>query len=86
MRNIAYGVTALLTIAGAVVDLLGGPVVLVFALTALALVGFAWVLVQATESVGHYAGLQLGDVLRATFGNTVVLIITISPYRRDSRP
>ncbi len=50
MRNIAYGVTALLTIAGAVVDLLlGGPVLLVFALTALALVGLAWVLGQATE-------------------------------------
>ena len=42
MRNIAYGVTALLTIAGAIVDLLGGPVLLVFALTALALVGLAW--------------------------------------------
>ncbi len=41
MRNIAYGVTALLTIASAVVDLLGGPVLLVFALTALALVGLA---------------------------------------------
>jgi hypothetical protein len=56
MRNIAYGVTAHLTIAGAIVDLLGGPVLLVFALTALALVGLAWVLGQATESVGHYAG------------------------------
>jgi hypothetical protein len=41
MRKIAYGVTALLTIAGAIVDLLGGPVLLVFALTALALVGLA---------------------------------------------
>ncbi len=60
MRNIAYGVTALLTIAGGVVDLLGGPVLLVFALTALALVGLAWVLGQATESVGHYAGPQIG--------------------------
>jgi hypothetical protein len=39
MRNIAYGVTAILTIAGAVVELIGGPVLLVFALTALALVG-----------------------------------------------
>ena len=52
MHNIAYGITTLLTIAGAVVDLLYGPVLLVFALTALALVGLAWVLGQATESVG----------------------------------
>jgi len=77
MRNIAYGVTALLTIAGAVVDLLGGPVLLVFALTSLALVGLAWVLGQATESVGHYAGPQIGGVLNATFGNAAELIITI---------
>jgi Ca2+:H+ antiporter len=44
MRSIAYGVTALLTIADAIVDLLGGPVLLVFAVTALALVGLAWAL------------------------------------------
>jgi hypothetical protein len=41
--NIAYGVTALVTIAGVVVELIGGPVPLVFALTSLALVGLAWV-------------------------------------------
>jgi Ca2+:H+ antiporter len=77
MRSIAYGVTALLTIAGPIVDLLGGPVLLVFAVTALAFVGLAWVLGQATESVGHYAGPQIGGVLNATFGNAAELIITI---------
>jgi len=60
MRNIAYGFTALLAIAGAVVELIGGPVLFIFTLTALALVGLAWVLGQATESVGHYAGPQIG--------------------------
>jgi Ca2+/H+ antiporter len=60
MRNIAYGVTTILTIPGAVVELIGGPVLLVFVLTALTLVGLAWVLGQATESVGHYAGPQIG--------------------------
>jgi Ca2+/H+ antiporter len=52
----------------------GGPVLLVFTLTALALVGLAWVLGQATESVGHYAGPQIGDILNATFGNAEFII------------
>ena len=77
MRNVAYGLTALLTVAGAVVELLGGPVLLVFTLTALALVGLAWVLGQATESVGHYAGPRIGGILNATFGNAAELIITV---------
>jgi Ca2+:H+ antiporter len=63
-----------LAIAGAVVELVGGPVLLVFTLTALALVGLAWVLGQATESVGHYAGPQIGDILNATFGNAEFII------------
>ena len=53
---------------------MGGPVLLVFTLTALALVGLAWVLGQATESVGHYAGPQIGDILNATFGNAEFII------------
>lgn len=77
MRNVAYGLTALLAVAGAAVELLGGPVLLVFTLTALALVGLAWVLGQATESVGHYAGPRIGGILNATFGNAAELIITI---------
>lgn len=76
-RNIAYGITILLTVAGAVAELLGAPVLLVFSLTALALVGLAWVLGQATESVGHYAGPRIGGILNATFGNAAELIITI---------
>ena len=77
MRNVAYGLTALLAVAGGVVELLGGPVLLVFTLTALALVGLAWVLGQATESVGHYAGPRIGGILNATFGNAAELIITV---------
>jgi Ca2+:H+ antiporter len=77
MRNVAYGLTALLAIAGSAVELLGGPVLLVFTLTALALVGLAWILGQATESVGHYAGPRIGGILNATFGNAAELIITV---------
>ena len=77
MRKIAYGFTAALTVAVVVVELLGAPVLVIFALTSLALVGLAWVLGQATESLGHHAGPRIGGVLNATFGNAAELIITI---------
>ena len=79
-----YGVTAPLAIAGAVVELVGGPVLLVFTLTALALVGLAWVLGQATESVGHYAGPQIGDILTQP-SVTPSLLLPFSPSPRGSR-
>src|ERR671916_1641491 len=77
MRKMAYGFTAALTVAVVVVELLGAPVLVIFALTSLALVGLAWVLGQATESLGHHAGPRIGGVLNATFGNAAELIITI---------
>ncbi len=77
MRNIAYGVTAALTVAVFVVELLHGPTLLIFAVTALALVGLAWVLGQATESLGAHSGPRIGGILNATFGNAAELIITI---------
>ncbi len=77
MRKVAYGFTAAVTVAVVVVELLGAPVLVIFALTSLALVGLAWVLGQATESLGHHAGPRIGGVLNATFGNAAELIITI---------
>lgn len=77
MRRIAYGATAALTVAAVIVDLLHAPVTLIFILAALALIGLAWVLGEATESVGHHAGPRAGGVLNATFGNAAELIITI---------
>ena len=77
MRKIAYSVTALLTLAVVVVELLHAAPLLIFALTSLALIGLAWVLGQATESLGHHAGPRIGGVLNATFGNAAELIITI---------
>ena len=76
-RKIAYSVTALLTVAVVVVELLHAAPLLIFALTSLALIGLAWVLGQATESLGHHAGPRIGGVLNATFGNAAELIITI---------
>jgi Ca2+:H+ antiporter len=77
MRKVAYGFTALLTVAVVLVELLGAAVLLIFALSSLALVGLAWVLGQATESLGHHAGPRIGGILNATFGNAAELIITI---------
>jgi Ca2+:H+ antiporter len=77
MRRVAYGVTIALTVAVVVVELLHASVLLIFALTSLALIGLAWVLGQATESLGHHAGPRVGGILNATFGNAAELIITI---------
>ncbi len=78
IRNIAYGATAALTLAVVVVELLfHGSVLLVFTFTSLALIGLAWVLGQATESLGHHSGPRVGGILNATFGNAAELIITI---------
>src|SRR5918999_2287302 len=78
IRNIAYSATILFTVAVAIMELfLEAPVLLLFTVTSLALVGLAWVLGQATESVGHYAGPRIGGIMNATFGNAAELIITI---------
>ena len=69
MRRIAYGLTVAFTLAVVVVELLHAPTLLIFALTSLALIGLAWVLGQATESLGHHAGPRVGGILNATFGN-----------------
>ena len=74
---VAYGATVLVTVAAIAAELLHAPVLLLFALASLALIGLAWVLGQATESVGHYAGPRVGGIMNATFGNAAELIITI---------
>ena len=76
MRNVVYGATVMLTV-GVVVELLHVPTLLIFVVSALALIGLAWVLGQATESLGHHSGPCIGGILNATFGNAAELIITI---------
>jgi Ca2+:H+ antiporter len=75
--KVAYAATVLLTAGVVAAELLHAPTLLIFAVSALALVGLAWVLGQATESLGHHAGPRIGGVLNATFGNAAELIITI---------
>lgn len=77
IRKAAYGITAALAIGVVIVELLHAPVLMIFVLTSLALIGLAWVLGQATESLGHHAGPRVGGILNATFGNAAELIITI---------
>jgi Ca2+:H+ antiporter len=77
IRKAAYGISVVLTAGVVVAQLLHGPVLLIFAVSALALIGLAWVLGQATESLGHHAGPRVGGILNATFGNAAELIITI---------
>lgn len=77
MRRIAYGATAALAVAVVAAELLHAPVLLIFAITSLALIGLAWVLGQATESLAGHAGPRVGGILNATFGNAAELIITI---------
>jgi Ca2+:H+ antiporter len=77
IRTIAYGATVLLTAAVVVVELLHANILLIFAISSLALIGLAWVLGQATESLGEHAGPRVGGILNATFGNAAELIITI---------
>ncbi|MBA3423182.1 MAG: calcium/proton exchanger [Rubrobacter sp.] len=77
LARIAYGATLVFTIGVVVTELLHGPTLVLFAVSALALIGLAWVLGQATESLGHHAGPRIGGILNATFGNAAELIITI---------
>jgi Ca2+:H+ antiporter len=77
VARVAYAVTVLLTAGVLAAELLHGPTLLIFGVSALALVGLAWVLGQATESLGHHAGPRIGGILNATFGNAAELIITI---------
>ena len=48
---------------------------LVFGLSALSILGLAWLIGQATERIGEITGPQVGGILNATFGNIAELII-----------
>jgi Ca2+:H+ antiporter len=55
--------------------------VLVFLLSALAIVPLAGILGKATEELAVYAGSRVGGFLNATFGNAAELIITLVAVR-----
>ena len=53
----------------------GLPPTLLFGLSALSILGLAWLIGQATERLGEITGPQVGGILNATFGNIAELII-----------
>jgi len=65
----------------ALADLLHADPVVVFLLSALAIVPLAGVLGKATEELAVYAGSKAGGFLNATFGNAAELIITLAAVR-----
>jgi len=59
------------------------PPLLVFAVSALAIVPLASLIGQATEELATHTGPRLGGLLNATLGNAAELIITIFAIRAD---
>ncbi|HEX7980314.1 MAG TPA: cation transporter, partial [Gemmatimonadaceae bacterium] len=67
--------------AAIVAELLHASPVMVFALSALAIVPLSGYLGQATEEIAAYTGPTLGGLLNATLGNLAELIIAILALR-----
>ena len=57
------------------------PPMVVFALSAIAIIPLAGYIGESTESLAHYTGPRLGGLLNATLGNAAELIITIVAIR-----
>ena len=55
----------------------GGGEVLVFVLSAAALIPLAWLIGEATEHAAHHTGPGIGGFLNASFGNAPELIIAL---------
>jgi len=64
-------------------EFLHWPPLLVFAVSALAVVPLARLIGQATEELAAHTGPRLGGLLNATLGNAAELIITIFAIRAD---
>ena len=69
-------VTLAFTAIAAVLDYgLHAPGTIVFLVSAVAILGLAWLVGLATERLGAITGPQIGGILNATFGNIAELII-----------
>lgn len=68
--------TAVVSIAAIVLDFgLHADPTLLFVISAVAILGLAWVVGLSTERLGSLTGPQVGGILNATFGNIAELII-----------
>lgn len=60
-----------------IVDQVGAGDIMLFVLSALALIPLAWLIGEATEHAAHHTGPGIGGFLNATFGNAPELIIAL---------
>ena len=68
-RNLLWASLALAPIVFLLNWVVGAGDVLLFALSALALIPLAWLIGEATEHAGEHTGPGIGGFLNATFGN-----------------
>ena len=73
----ALAATAILTVAAIALRFAGVSPVVVFAVSALAILGLAGLLGSATEELGAHLGHRVGGVLNATVGNVGEIIISV---------
>ena len=74
--RIAIVVTVAVSVAAIVLDyVVHGDPVLLFVVSAIGILGLAWVVGLSTERLGTLTGPQVGGVINATFGNIAELII-----------
>jgi Ca2+:H+ antiporter len=77
LARVVFLVVIGLSIVTIVLDVVVGglPPLLVFGLSAVSILGLAWLIGQATERIGEITGPQVGGIINATFGNIAELII-----------
>jgi Ca2+:H+ antiporter len=76
-RNLLWASLALAPVVFILNWVVGAGDVLLFALSAVALIPLAWLIGEATEHAGEHTGPGIGGFLNATFGNAPELIIAL---------
>jgi Ca2+:H+ antiporter len=76
-RNLLWASLALAPVVFVLNWVVGAGDVLLFVLSACALIPLAWLIGEATEHAGEHTGPGIGGFLNATFGNAPELIIAI---------
>jgi Ca2+:H+ antiporter len=75
VKRVAYGVSAIGTLAALVMRVAGFDATLTFGVAAFAILGLAYTLGHATEQLGTAAGPRIGGIMNATVGNVGEIII-----------
>ena len=75
VKRIAYGVSAVGTLAAVAMRFTGVDATITFGVAALAILGLAFILGHATEQLGAAAGPRIGGIMNATVGNVGEIII-----------